>query len=218
MDKNNLSSIAIVWFDVDMRRSTLVSKLEEHLVCIGLITAAYIVAMLFVNSVVVPIQNSLVPGVTSYAALLFPAHGIRVLSAWLFGWKSIPYLICATLSADILLTSQFAAANLQLASTTLLTSSVAWISLQILLVGGIKIEAGERHVSLSTWRLLLLVGFISSLLNSIGHNYILSGELLPEHTFLTLATFVIGDTVGTAFCFVTLMILFRFFQRNTGEA
>jgi len=201
-----------------MRRSTLVSKLEEHLVCIGLITAAYSVAMLFVNSVVVPIQNSLVPGVTSYAALLFPAHGIRVLSAWLFGWKSIPYLICATLSADILLTSQFAAANLQLASTTLLTSSVAWVSLQILLVGGIKIEAGERHVSLSTWRLLLLVGFISSLLNSIGHNYILSGELLPEHTFLTLATFVIGDTVGTAFCFVTLMILFRFFQRNTGEA
>ena len=201
-----------------MRRSTLVSKLEEHLVCIGLITAAYIVAMLFVNSVVVPIQNSLVPGVTSYAALLFPAHGIRVLSAWLFGWKSIPYLICATLSADILLTSQFAAANLQLASTTLLTSSVAWVSLQILLVGGIKIEAGERHVSLSTWRLLLLVGFISSLLNSIGHNYVLSGELLPEHTFLTLATFVIGDTVGTAFCFVTLMILFRFFQRNTGEA
>jgi len=201
-----------------MRRSTLVSKLEEHLVCIGLITAAYIVAMLFVNSVVVPIQNSLVPGVTSYAALLFPAHGIRVLSAWLFGWKSIPYLICATLSADILLTSQFAAANLQLASTTLLTSSVAWVSLQILLVGGIKIEAGQRHVSLSTWRLLLLVGFISSLLNSIGHNYILSGELLPEHTFLTLATFVIGDTVGTAFCFVTLMILFRFFQRNTGEA
>ena len=201
-----------------MRRSTLVSNLEEHLVCIGLITAAYIVAMLFVNSVVVPIQNSLVPGVTSYAALLFPAHGIRVLSAWLFGWKSIPYLICATLSADILLTSQFAAANLQLASTTLLTSSVAWVSLQILLVGGIKIEAGEKHVSLSTWRLLLLVGFISSLLNSIGHNYILSGELLPEHTFLTLATFVIGDTVGTAFCFVTLMILFRFFQRNTGEA
>jgi hypothetical protein len=200
-----------------MRRSTSVLELEEHLVCIGLITAAYIVAMLFVNSVVVPIQNSLVPGVTSYAALLFPAHGIRVLSAWLFGWKSIPYLICATLSADILLTSQFAAANLQLASTTLLTSSVAWISLQILLVGGIKIEIGERHVSLSTWRLLLLVGFISSLLNSIGHNYILSGELLPEHTFLTLATFVIGDTVGTAFCFVTLMILFRFFQRNTGE-
>ena len=125
-------------------------------------------------------------------------------------------MICATLSADILLTSQFAAANLQLASTTLLTSSVAWISLQILLVGGIKIEAGERHVSLSTWRLLLLVGFILSLLNSIGHNYILSGELLPEHTFLTLATFVIGDTVETAFCFVTLMILFRFFQRNTG--
>mgnify|MGYP000384613741 CR=1 FL=1 len=174
--------------------------------------------MLFVNSVVVPIQNSLVHGVTSYAALLFPAHGIRVLSAWLFGWKSIPYLICATLSADILLSSQFAAANLQLASTTLLTSSVAWVSLQVLLVAGIKIEVGERHVSLSTWRLLLLVGFISSLLNSIGHNYILSGELLPEHTFLTLATFLIGDTVGTAFCFVTLMILFRFFQRNTGEA
>ena len=201
-----------------MRRSTSVLKLEEHLVCIALITAAYIVAMLFVNSVVVPLQNSLVPGVTSFAALLFPAHGIRVLSAWLFGWKSIPYLVCATLAADILLTSQFTAANLQLASTTLLTSSVAWVSLQILLVGGIKIKVGERHVSLSTWRLLLLVGFISSLLNSFGHNYILSGELLPEYTFLTLAAFVIGDTTGTVFCFATLMILFRYFRRSDGEA
>jgi len=200
-----------------MRKSTLVLKLEEHLVCIGLITAAYIVAMLFVNSVVVPLQNSFVPGVTSFAALLFPAHGIRVLSAWLFGWKSIPYLVCATLAADILLTSQFAAANLQLVYTTLLTSSVAWISLQILSLGGIKIEVGEKHVSLSTWRLLLLVGFISSLLNSIGHNYILSGELLPEHTFLTLATFVIGDTAGTVFCFATLIILFRYFGRSDGE-
>jgi len=176
-------------------------KFEEHLVCVSLITAAYIVAMLFVNAVVVPLQNLLIPGVTSFAALLFPAHGIRVLSAWLFGWKSIPYLICATLAADTLLKSQFTAANLELAYTTLLTSSVAWISFQILLIGGIK-----------------MVGFISSLLNSFGHNYILSGELLPEHTFLTLAAFVIGDTTGTVFCFATLMILFRYFRRNDGEA
>ena len=195
-----------------------IMKFEEHLVWVSLITAAYIVAMLFVNAVVVPLQNLLIPGVTSFAALLFPAHGIRVLSAWLFGWKSIPYLICATLAADTLLESQFTAANLELAYTTLLTSSVAWISFQILLIGGIKVEVGERHVSLSTWRLLLLVGFISSLLNSIGHNYILSGELLPEHTFLTLAAFVIGDTTGTVFCFATLIILFRYFRRSDGEA
>lgn len=195
-----------------------IMKFEEHLVCVILITAAYIVAMLFVNAVVLPLQNLLISGVTSFAALLFPAHGIRVLSAWLFGWKSIPYLICATLAADTLLESQFTAANLELAYTTLLTTSVAWISFQILLIGGIKIEVGERHVFLSTWRLLLLVGFISSLLNSFGHNYILSGELLPEHTFLTLAAFVIGDTTGTVFCFATLMILFRYFRRSDGEA
>ena len=201
-----------------MKNLMSIMKFEEHLVWVSLITAAYIVAMLFVNAVVVPLQNLLIPGVTSFAALLFPAHGIRVLSAWLFGWKSIPYLICATLAADTLLKSQFTAANLELAYTTLLTSSVAWISFQILLIGGIKIEVGERHVSLSTWRLLLLVGFISSLLNSFGHNYILSGELLPEHTFLTLAAFVIGDTTGTVFCFATLMILFRYFRRSDGEA
>ncbi|MED7679527.1 hypothetical protein GN286_16545 [Rhodobacteraceae bacterium IMCC15231] len=201
-----------------MKNLMSIMKFEEHLVCVSLITAAYIVAMLFVNAVVVPLQNLLIPGVTSFAALLFPAHGIRVLSAWLFGWKSIPYLICATLAADTLLESQFTAANLELAYTTLLTSSVAWISFQILLIGGIKVEVGERHVSLSTWRLLLLVGFISSLLNSIGHNYILSGELLPEHTFFTLAAFVVGDTTGTVFCFATLMILFRYFRRSDGEA
>ena len=67
-------------------------------------------------------------------------------------------MVCATLAADILLKSQFAAANLQLVYTTLLTSSVTGISLQILSLGGIIIEVGEKHVSLSTWRLLLLEG------------------------------------------------------------
>lgn len=123
-----------------MKNLTSIMKFEAHLVCVSLITAAYIVAMLFVNAVVVPLQNLLIPGVTSFAALLFPAHGIRVLSAWLFGWKSIPYLVCATLAADTLLESQFTAANLELAYTTLLTSSVAWISFQILLIGGIKLR------------------------------------------------------------------------------
>jgi hypothetical protein len=187
-------------------------KLEDHIVCIGMITAAYAISMLFVNAIVVPVQKLIMPETAVIAAFLFPGHGVRVLSAWLFGWKSIPYLICATLITHLLLEGGFAA-NINLFYTTILVSSVAWVAFLILRTAGINIEVGERHNTLSTWRLLLLVGFISSVLNSIGHNLILAGVILPEESAITLVTFMIGDTLGTFFSFIILMSLFRYFRK-----
>ena len=104
-------------------------------------------------------------------------------------------------------------ANINLFYTTVLVSSVAWMAFLILRTAGINIEVGERHNILSTWRLLLLVGFISSVLNSIGHNLILAGVILPEESAITLVTFIIGDTLGTFFSFIILMSLFRYFRK-----
>ena len=36
-------------------------KLEDHIVCIGMITAAYAISMLFVNAIVVPVQKLIMP-------------------------------------------------------------------------------------------------------------------------------------------------------------
>ena len=40
------------------------SKLEDHIVCIGMITAAYAISMLFVNAIVVPAQKLIMPETT----------------------------------------------------------------------------------------------------------------------------------------------------------
>ena len=53
------------------------------------VTLAYVLASSVVTWLVAPIQPIFIPEVTLFAALIFPPHGVRVLSAWLFGWRSI---------------------------------------------------------------------------------------------------------------------------------
>ena len=61
-------------------------NLKEHFIKTLIVVCASISMMLFVTKIVVPIQSNFLPEITLYAALIFPVHGIRVLSAWLFGW------------------------------------------------------------------------------------------------------------------------------------
>ena len=47
-------------------------KLEDHIVCIGMITAAYAISMLFVNAIVAPLQKLIMPETAVIAVFLFP--------------------------------------------------------------------------------------------------------------------------------------------------
>ena len=60
---------------------------------------------------------------------------------------------------------------------------------------------------------LLLVGFVSSIFSSVGHNLILAGAVLPENSLKTMVSYVIGDTSGTFLCFFVMMLFFRNFRR-----
>ena len=184
-------------------------NLEEHLTFTGLTTACYLLAMLFVNSVVAPIQKIFAPEITTFAAFLFPGHGVRVLAAWLFGWLSIPYLLIATTITHLLLIND-ASINWGL---NLLVSSVAWFSFFLFRLGGVELPETTSKLKLPTWRLLLLVGFVSSIFSSVGHNLILAGAVLPENSLKTMVSYVIGDTSGTFLCFFVMMLFFRHFRR-----
>ena len=62
-------------------------SISDHIVNIVLVTVGYIVSMLFVQFVIIPVQQTYLPMITTFAALIFPLHGVRVLAAWLFGWR-----------------------------------------------------------------------------------------------------------------------------------
>ena len=78
-------------------------SLKEHLIKTLVVSALTCLMMLFVTELVVPIQSYFLPELTLFAALIFPVHGIRVISAWLFGWYSVIYLFVSNIFVFFLL-------------------------------------------------------------------------------------------------------------------
>ena len=183
-------------------------NISAHLQRIVVISVAYILFMILVQSAVVPIQSLYLPTITPFAALLFPLHGIRVIAAWLYGIHSIWYLFIASFVMHLLLTPD-AELNAKSLYSWGIGSSVAWFTLELMDRVGFDVSSNETGISKSTWRKLVFVGFVSSIFNSIGLNVLFAGDILPEDSFATLISYLIGDTLGTIFCLLCLMLLFK---------
>ena len=63
------------------------------------------------------------------------------------------------------------------------------------------------------WKLIILVGFISSVFNSLGHNLIFTSTILPENSLRVILAFLFGDTTGTVACLFILIYVFKFLRR-----
>ena len=187
-------------------------SIEYHLKNILYVTIGYIVSMIFVKSLIVPAQQAYLPMITTFAALIFPLHGVRVVTAWLFGGWSILYLFIANCVMHLVLTPD-AEFTLKSFYAWCLVSSVAWFSFEIVRMTGINLYRHANIISTNTWRQLMLIAFISSIINSLGHNIIFAGDILPENSLPTMLAFMIGDTLGTFFCFFALMFSLRILRR-----
>ena len=188
------------------------NALTGHVVNIVYVTIGYIVSMMLVKSVIVPSQQAYLPMITTFAALIFPLHGVRVIAAWLFGGWSILYLFIANCIMHLVLTPD-ADFTLKSFYAWCLVSSVAWFSFEIFRMSGLNLYQTAKSISTNTWRRLMLIAFISSIINSLGHNIIFAGDILPENSLPTMLAFMIGDTLGTFVCFIVLMLILRTLRR-----
>ena len=186
--------------------------LKGHVVNIVYVTIGYIVSMILVKSVIVPAQQAYLPMITTFAALIFPLHGVRVISAWLFGGWSILYLFIANCVMHLVLTPD-ADFTLKSFYAWCLVSSVAWFSFEIFRMSALNLYQSANSISTNTWRHLMLIAFISSIINALGHNIIFAGDILPENSLPTMLAFMIGDTLGTFVCFIVLMLILRTLRR-----
>ena len=184
------------------------TSLNDHLINIVIVSIAYIVSMLFVREIIVPFQKSYLPAITTFAALIFPLHGVRVLSAWAFGKWSIVYLFIANTIMHLVLTpdADFTQKSFY---AWCLVSTVCWFSFELFRICGFNLYSHGSAINNSTWRNLILIAFVSSVFNSLGHNIIFAGDILPENSLNTMLAFLVGDTLGTVVCLFSLMILFR---------
>ena len=189
-------------------------RLKEHLYNIAWIFIAHIIGMLLVTHAVLPLQSLAVPNIGTFAALIFPIHGIRVIAAWMFGWWSVPYLFIA----NVLVALFYFQADMSYETNKLLAdrfmswalvSMVAVVAIDLFKAAGMKIGTGIAEISEDTWKQLLFIGFVSSVLNSIGQSLIFSDQIIPGEETNVMLGFLIGDTLGTFLCFVGLLFLFR---------
>ena len=189
-------------------------RLKEHLYNIGWIFIAHVIGMLLVTHAVLPLQSLAVPNIGTFAALIFPIHGIRVIAAWMFGWWSVPYLFAANVLlalfyAVIAMETPYLEFTAERLMSWSLVSIVAVVATDLFKASGMKIGKGLASISEDTWKQLLFVGFVSSVLNSIGQSLIFSGQIIPGEQLNVMIGFLVGDTSGTLLCFLSLLFLFR---------
>ena len=189
--------------------------LQDHIRITFGVSIITIFAMGFVTEIVLPLQGAIFPNLGTLAALIMPIHGIRVLCAWMFGWWSVIYLFVSNIATALfywLIASN--APHIEFTSERLmawaLVSVVAIISFSALTLTGLEITSIKEKINNKTWRQLILVAIISSVLNSLGHTFIFSGQFVVVGERNAILTYIIGDTLGTVVCFAVLILLFRF--------
>lgn len=192
-------------------------SLKEHIIKTLAVSALSCLMMLFVTEFIVPIQSYFLPELTLFAALVFPVHGIRVISAWLFGWYSVIYLFIANIFVFFLLSrheeSLYGLLSVQSIMAWVLVSVICIFTFDLLRVSGVDAKTNIGKINKDAWKLIVLVGFISSVFNSLGHNLIFTSNIMPENSLRLIFAFLMGDTTGTVVCLFMLIYIFKLFNR-----
>ncbi len=169
------------------------------------VTITYFITFYLTFFVFFPLQESIFGAIPFYANLLFLPHGIRLLAALFFGWRSIVFL-----TPSALLTHYYLNGDSGLEYPTILAAVVgifcAIVSFEILKRFGIDVQNDDRYKF--NWRYLLIAGMLASTINSIGTNYFFNGTLTLD-LVRGIISYMIGDVSGQFFVMLTLMFIFR---------
>lgn len=187
--------------------------MRSYLLSFSAVTILFFISLEITKLVVVPVQDWF--GLdASYAALLFLPHGIRVVTTYLLGPLSgFLHLAFATFIVDYAL-------NFQYYSPTKLSYSLSIIGaisapLAYMLT---KFFVGEKNLSLEnvnirTWRIILLVCLLSSVINSLGQSLALNYLAHTKPDITLVLKYMAGDFFGAFTVFLLLMYLFRKLER-----
>lgn len=172
-------------------------------------SASYVAASLITFKVIAPVQNLFFPQFPSHASLLFLPHGVRVVSAWLLGWRAVPALLPGVVlvfffvgGMNILLPSRIAAIAIAVSIAPAvfdLAARTGW---------NVFPGAGRR----TSWPGVMALGVVISLLNAVLTNFVLATG------FQDFFAYLIGDVFGLFFMMLILMFAFRFLRQRENSA
>ncbi len=152
-----------------------------------------------------PLQNVFFPEYPSRASLLFLPHGVRVLTAWLLGWRAIfallpgVFLVFAYLGgSDVFLPSRLMAIAIAVTTAPTIFYLLKWIGWDLF----------PRSDRQPCWSCIMGVGVITSILMS-GLTNLAFGSATAEYV-----AFLIGDISGLFFLMLGVYFAFRFADRR----
>ena len=83
----------------DGGKLTTLPRVPRQAVACVAVSALYIWAYFVTATLVMPLQQALFP--STIMSFLFLPHGVRVLAAWLYGWRSILFLLPGALLCNL---------------------------------------------------------------------------------------------------------------------
>lgn len=164
----------------------------------------YLTAIVVNFEVVVPVQNLFFPEYASRASLLFLPHGVRVLAAWLMGWRSALALLPGVFLAFFYVAGMEVFTPSRLAAI-IVAVTVAPATFEAFRLLGVNLA--PRPDRTPCWSCIMIAGLAASMAGSMLTNLALGSA--PVEYF----AYVIGDMAGLFFLMLVLMLIFRWMRR-----
>ena len=168
-----------------------------------IVTIAYCSLFLFTFAVLMPLQDIFFYWLPMSISLLFLPHGVRILTTYFYGWKSIFYLLPGHLITWAYL--KYALESEQDVYSVLISISASFLA--VCLVFRSWSSHSDSQLG-SHWKLIVLAGALASLGNGLGHA-LLYGNLI-DTAFISLTLgYLIGDVSGLFFLMLALIFVNR---------
>ena len=169
---------------------------------------AYLICFFITDRILFPIQIELFESKPLLsAALIFLPHGVRVISAVVYGLRSLIPLLCA----HVLTGLSFINDMYLLIPLSFVSTLCVWLT--ILIIYKRKNGLGLDQI---TFNNIILIAFLSSIINSIG-NYLTKVILIDDYGTLfnqELFLYVLGDFLGTILLFLLYAKLIKKYLMN----
>ena len=162
-----------------------------------------------------PIESKIFSDSTfSIASCLFLPHAVRVIGAWLFGPKVIFALFPIALLTHLQLV-QKTLLQLSFSDLVAVVTGVICAPLALEVMKVMRIDAYPKEEGIISWRTLVFVGFVSSIINSFLNTLAYSGMFPVEDTLTMLGRYVVGDVMGLVVVLLAITFGARQYRKVT---
>ena len=156
-----------------------------------------------------PLQSTLI-GPVLIGNLLYLPHGVRVLSAFFFGVRSIlPLTVAETVCV-------LALGNWGVDTSIIILGAVmggvsCWFVLEAFRMSGFNLYVDDMR-TVPSWRSIILISAVGSVVNALGRTIAYREFFQFRDDLAQMLSFLIGDIGGTVFLLGALMLIFRWLR------